>query len=267
MNKINFLIDTVKSVVCWFLIAILVLIFFGPVLLMVVCLYPFDPARKAIHPLISTWAKLMLVVCPLMNVHVEGEESLNREGIYILVSNHQSIADIIVALHLRQSFKFIAKKELFLIPFFGWAMTLAGYIPLVRGNRHSGQKAVTTARDFIEQGASVLFFPEGTRSPDGEIHSFKTGAFKLAAETGMPIVPIVIDGTYNLVPKGSRLFSHNTKVRLKVLPPCQPAGKDNLSIKRLVHEVRSDMIEALSQIRSKKEIELTSVSQAFNLSS
>lgn len=260
MSKINFLFEAVKSTICWFLIAAITFLFFWPTMILCLLLYPFDPVRKGIHPIISLWAKVILMICPLMNVCVEGAEHLNPNQTYILVSNHQSIADILVALHLHQSFKFIAKKELFMIPILGWSMTLAGYIPLVRGNNQSGKQAVLKAKSFIKRGVSVLFFPEGTRSPDSEIHSFKMGAFKLAVEMNVPVVPIVIDGTYNLVPKGRRLFSRNVSVKLKILKPRKLESKDHLAIERMFADTRYEMIEALNQIRSQKEIELTSVS-------
>lgn len=260
MNKNNFLFHAVKSAVYWFLVAVSTIIFFVPTFFTAVLLYPFDATRKAIHPIVSAWAKTILTVCPLMNVQVEGGEQLDWQEPYVLVANHQSIADILVALHLRQSFKFIAKKELFMIPILGWSMSLIGYIPLIRGNPQSGKQAIMKAKELIHRGVSVLFFPEGTRSPDGEIHPFKMGAFKLAAETNAAIVPMVIDGTYNLVPKGSRLFYRNVDVRLQILKPRKAVEKDNASLERMVLGIRAEMIEALNHMRSRKEIELTSVS-------
>ena len=266
MSKNNFLLAHIKSTFFWFAIACVTVIYFWPTLLLTVFLYPFDRTRKAIHLVISIWAKAVVSVCPLMDVSVEGEEHLNHQNPYILVCNHQSIADIIVALHLKHPFKFIAKKELFWIPFLGWSMQLAGYIPLVRGNQLSGKQALEKAKSYIQRGTSVLFFPEGTRSPDGEIHSFKAGAFKLAAETNVPVLPMVIDGTYNFIPKGTRIFSRTVKVKLTVLEPKIPCGTGNASIERFIHEVRSDMIHHLKGVRSRKEMELTSISSAPNLS-
>lgn len=256
MNKLSFLLNLIRSAIYWFLVANCTLIFFFPTLVASILIYPFDSARKAIHPFISSWAKVILVVCPVMNVHVECEERINADDTYILAANHQSIADILVALHMNQSFKFIAKQELFLIPFLGWAMSAAGYIPLIRGNQHSGRKAILQARSLLERGVSVLFFPEGTRSLDGEIHSFKGGAFKLAAEMGIPVVPMVIDGTYRLVPKGKRIFNRNVKVKLRVLKPQPPSGKSEHDIQEMTEEVRAKMIGTLKQMREEKEMDL-----------
>lgn len=260
MSRVEFFFNATRSAIYWSLIALCTLVFFLPTALAAMVIYPFDSARKLIHPFISNWAKAILVVCPLMNVRVECEEQINEKSTYILVANHQSVADILVALHLNQSFKFIAKKELFLIPFFGWSMAAAGYIPLVRGNQESGKRAILEARSLIQRGVSVLFFPEGTRSPDGEIRAFKMGAFKLAAELGVPVVPMVIDGTYHLVPKGSRLLNRNVKVKLRVLKPHRAKGSDSQHAEQLLEEVRSEMVQTLKKMRSEKEIELTSVS-------
>ena len=259
MNKVEFCLNAVRSAVVWSLVALCTFVFFFPTVLAAALIYPFDSARKLIHPFISNWAKIILVICPVMNVHVECEERIDEKETYILVANHQSVADILVALHMNQSFKFIAKQELFYIPFLGWAMGAAGYIALIRGNLESGKRAILQARSLIQRGVSVLFFPEGTRSPDGEIRSFKMGAFKLAAELGVPVVPMVIDGTYNLVPKGSRLLNRNVNVKLRILKPHRVESKGSHSADQLMEEVRSEMIETLKKMRSDKEIELTSV--------
>lgn len=259
MNKIEFCFNAIRSAIVWSLVALCTFVFFFPTVFAAALLYLFDSARKLIHPFISNWAKIILVICPVMNVHVECEERIDEKDTYILVANHQSVADILVALHMNQSFKFIAKQELFYIPFLGWAMSAAGYIALVRGNHESGKKAILRARSILQRGVSVLFFPEGTRSPDGEIRTFKLGAFKLAAELGVPVVPMVIDGTYNLVPKGSRLLNRNVSVKLRILKPHRAKSKDNQSAVQLMEEVRSEMIQTLKKMRSEKEIELTSV--------
>lgn len=247
MKNPDFIFGLVKSGFWWFFIALCTVIFFIPVFFTALITYGFDSARKSIHPIVSLWARVILTVCPLMKVRLEGEQNLNPKCTYVIVSNHQSIADILAALHLNLSFKFIAKKELFWIPFLGWAMSLAGYIPLVRGNLQSGKNAILTAESLIKRNVSTLFFPEGTRSLDGEIHSFKVGAFKLAAETHVPVLPIVINGTYNLVPKGSRLFNRSVQVTVRVLEPHLPVG--SVSPEQLSHDVRLKMVEALKEMR------------------
>ncbi|MBI3999258.1 MAG: 1-acyl-sn-glycerol-3-phosphate acyltransferase [Candidatus Omnitrophica bacterium] len=244
----------------WALVGLVTFVLFFPVLAAFFILLPFDRDRKHIHPLISFWAKAVLTVCPLIKVRLEGAEHLKQNGTYVLVANHQSIGDIIAILHLSHSFKFVAKEDLFWIPCLGWALWLAGYIPLVRGDRMSGKRAVDQASGYLKRGVSVLLFPEGTRSPSGEIQAFKVGAFKLAAEVGVPIVPIVIHGTRDFLPKGSRLLARRVQVTVKVGIPQQLAAKNNGSVESFSDQIREEMIQSLKSIRSQfKTGELVSV--------
>ncbi|OGW85310.1 MAG: hypothetical protein A3C35_04945 [Omnitrophica bacterium RIFCSPHIGHO2_02_FULL_46_11] len=216
----------------------------------------FDRDQTRLHPLISFWAKSILAVCPLMRVHFEGREHLKPGTTYVLVANHQSIADIIAVLHLRLPFKFIAKSDLFWIPFFGWALSLAGYIPLTRGDQKSGRETIQKAMGYLKRGVSVLLFPEGTRSRNGEIHAFKVGAFKLATELGLPVVPLVIQGTRDLIPKGTLLINHRIEVTVRIGTPHPPPSNDSASIEAFCQKVRSEMIFSLNEMRSQEEVVL-----------
>ena len=252
MNKTSaFFINVMRSAFSWFLVGAATFVFFFPVLAIFFVLSPFDRSMKQVHPLISLWARTVFTARPLMHVRLEGTHHLKPGATYVLVANHQSLADILAVLHIQHPFKFIAKKELFWIPFLGWSLSLTGYIPLVRGDLKSGKEALEKASDYLKQGVSVLFFPEGTRSPDGEIRDFKIGAFKLAVETGVPVVPIVIDGTHGLLPKGSRLLARRVEVLVKVEAPERPSGggEDGL-VEQFCGGVRSKMIASLSEIRS-----------------
>ena len=251
MNEKQFpLFDLVRSLINWFLVGILTMVIFFPILLATLFLFPFDRSRKHIHPLISFWAKAILVVCPVMRVHVEGTEHLDPNKTYVLVANHQSIADIIAVLHLNHPFKFVAKQDLFWIPFMGWGLSLAGYIPLIRGDHRSGLEAVRMANQHLERSTSILLFPEGTRSPNREIQDFKVGAFKLAAENKVPIVPIVIHGTHALIPKGSIVFGRRVEVIVRLGKPQGPYGQDPASIDLFCKEARAEMISSLNTLRS-----------------
>ena len=261
-EKRSFVFDLIRSGVSWFLVGILTIIIFFPTLVAFLILFPSDHDRKNIHPFVSFWANAILVVCPLMRVHFEGTHHLKQGATYVLVANHQSVADIIAVLHLKHPFKFIAKRELFWIPFLGWSLSLAGYIPLIRGNRKSGKEAVQKASGYLEQGVSVLLFPEGTRSRDGEIHDFKGGAFKLAAELKIPIVPIVIHGTRDLIPKGRRLLGRRVDVMVKIGVPRLSTGESAPSIETFCQEVRSEMIASLTEVRRRTAADYYSVNLA-----
>ena len=250
----NLFFDLIQSIIRWFLVGVVTIIMFFPVLVYFLVSPFVDLERKYLHPVVSFWAKAILVVCPVMHVHLEGTHHLKPGATYVLVANHQSIADIVAVLHLKHPFKFIAKRDLFWIPFFGWALSLTGYIPLVRGNHKSGKEAIQKASNYLKHGVSVLLFPEGMRSRDGEIQSFKVGAFKLSSELGLPVVPIVIHGTRALLPKGSRLLQRHVEVIVKVGAPHFPMGKDNGSIEKFCETVRSHMVGSLKEIRSRTKL-------------
>jgi len=120
----------------------------------------------------------------------------------VCVSNHASNIDPFVLIHLPWEMKFLAKSALFAIPFVGWGMNLAGDISLVRGSTKSARAALARAKFYVERGMPVLFFPEGTRSKDGQLLPFKEGAFRLAVECKAAILPIAVSGTAGLLTKG-----------------------------------------------------------------
>jgi 1-acyl-sn-glycerol-3-phosphate acyltransferase len=250
-NREHRFLDLIRSAVSWFLVALVTFLFFFLMAIYFLLFFAFDRPRKGIHPIASFWARTILLVCPVMKVRWEGADRLKENETYVLIANHQSLADVLAVLHLAHSFKFIAKRELFWIPFFGWSLSLAGYIPLIRGDHKSGKEALERARYYLKRGVSVLFFPEGTRSPNGEIQAFKVGAFKLASEIGVPVVPLVIDGTRNLLPKGSRLIGRSVQVTVNVEASHQPKGQDPASIQAFVEEVRLRMINRLSSLRGR----------------
>ena len=251
-QRLTFLFDLFRSAIGWFLVGFLTFIFYPMVLIYFLISLSFDSDRKHVHPVISAWAKSILTVYPMMRVRIEGADHIQNDRTYVLVANHQSVADIIAVLHLSHPFKFIAKHDLFWIPFFGWSLLAAGYIPLIRGNHESGKVAALRARGFLERGVSVLFFPEGTRSRDGQIQTFKPGAFKLAVELNIPVVPIVIEGTRDLLPKGSRILARRAEVLVQIGAPRYPGDKETSGVETLLNEVRLDMIHSLEEIRSRR---------------
>ena len=147
---------------------------------------------------------------------MEGRQNIRNDETYVMVSNHQSGADIIVLFLLWKNFKWVAKKSLFSYPFLGWNMYLNRYISLERGRGSSMRKMMADAEKTLRSGISLMIFPEGTRSPDGNLQPFKTGAFHLALKTGKPILPIVIKGTSHAIRKGGFLINKNHDIRAKV---------------------------------------------------
>jgi len=210
-------------------------------------------SRKKMHGVSRLWAKCLLSLNPGQSRIFEGLENLQPGTPYVIVGNHQSIVDIFVVLAgLDTHFKFLAKRELFSIPFLGWHLGLAGYVPLVRGNKESARQAVAEARRLLQNKIGVLFFPEGTRSEDGEIKEFKSGAFKVASDENVSILPVVIDGTGKVIPKHSWLMRDLVRLRMRVLKPVPPPSRDPAAIEKTRQEVEDRMRAELAAIRAGK---------------
>jgi len=176
---------------------------------------------------------------PYWTLRVSGLENIDHKKTYIVVANHQSLADIAVIYFTRMQFKWVAKAALFKVPFIGWCMSLARHIKLARGNFGSIKKVYREAAGWLRSGVSVLFFPEGTRSGTDEMGDFQNGAFKLAIKEGVPILPISISGTRDTIPKGSWMFETKVVGVMKVLPPIETAGFSPADFSRLRDITRS----------------------------
>jgi len=169
---------------------------------LVIVLSFFVRSGNPLHKIARIWGKSILVVSRI-KVSVKGLANIDPSSPYIFMPNHQSNFDIPVLLgHLTVQFRWLAKMELFKIPIFGRAMRKAGYISIDRYHRESAFESLKVAANKIKGGASVLIFPEGTRSRDGNIRPFKKGGFVMAIDSGVPIVPVVITGTRAIMPKG-----------------------------------------------------------------
>ena len=160
------------------------------------------------------WARLMLTL-NLVKVTVVGAENLPN-GPVIFMSNHQSNFDILSLLAaMPRQFYWIAKKELFEIPIFGHSMRRSGYIPLDRGDGRKALQSIDTTAATIHQGKSVVLFPEGTRTPDGNLLPFKRGGFILARKAAVPVIPVTINGSGRINPANQiRLYSGNITIIL-----------------------------------------------------
>ena len=168
----------------------------------VIVLSFFVRSGNPLHKIARLWGKSILMISRI-KVSVKGLSNIDPYCPYIYMPNHQSNFDIPALLgHLPVQFRWLAKMELFKIPIFGRAMRKAGYISIDRYDRQSAFKSLDVAAQKIKSGVSVLIFPEGTRSRDGKIRPFKKGGFVLAIDSGVPIVPVVIKGTFAIMTKG-----------------------------------------------------------------
>ena len=164
----------------------------------------FDKSGRIMHFYIAVpWAKTILRVCGI-KVRTKGLENVDPSVPRVYMINHQSYFDILATLAcLPVDFKFIMKQELMRIPLLGIAMRRAGYIGIERGDPRKAVRSMNEAAARIKKGASVVIYPEGTRSVDGKIQEFKRGGFNLALKSGCDIVPVTISNSYLIVPKGS----------------------------------------------------------------
>jgi len=167
---------------------------------------------------------------------------------YVVVSNHESFADILLISHLPWEMKWLSKAELFKVPVLGWLMRLAGDIPVRRGEGRSAVEALQRCRAVLKQRVSVMIFPEGTRSPTADMLPFKDGAFRLAIDTGVPILPLAVSGTGTALPKHGFLFGR-AKAEVRVLEPIETAGLTVKDVRALRERVRKMILEARDALR------------------
>lgn len=216
--------NTVISVLLWCNIAFFTILLFFAMLFCTVIFYPFDRKRKAAHAQCYWWADAVTLFNPYWRIDAVGLENIDPSRTYVIVANHRSLADIVVAYKSKMQFKWVAKESLFRVPFIGWNMYLAKHIKLERGSFSSIKKVYRQAAVWLRSGMSVLFFPEGTRSETDEMRDFQNGAFKLAIKEKVPVLPMLIQGSGDAIPKGSWIFTTRVTGRLKVLPPIDTSG-------------------------------------------
>ena len=242
----------IRTIFVWSCIVIALLIL-GIVIFIT---YPFDRRGKVIHHYGRLWGKIALLV-NRVKVRVEGIEHLKGEGPYIFMSNHQGTYDIFALLgHLPFQFRWLAKKELFSIPFFGWVMAAAGYVSVDREGTRKTVEAMNEAAQKIREGMSVVIFPEGSRSPDGSIQPFKKGGFTLAIKSKVPIIPISIIGSREIMPKG-KLTVTSGEIRIRIDHPIETQNYSLKDRKSLMEKVRQTISKNFKLISGKLSEEET----------
>ena len=207
----------------------------------IICSF-FSRTGNGPHLLARFWANSILWVARA-KITVSGAEKLDPNRSYIYMPNHQSNADIPLLLgRLPMQFRWLAKAELFKIPIFGRAMRGVGYISIDRSNRKSAFESLKRAAQTIRNGTSVLIFPEGTRSRDGNILPFKKGGFVLSVDSGVPIVPIIIRGTREIIPKGHFMI-RPAPITMQILDPVETSGYTRKTKDALLANIRSILID------------------------
>lgn len=200
------------------------------------------PRRKASARVSRSWARALLRIAGV-KVTVSGSENLAFEGPKVIISNHQGNFDIPIFMSvLPVSFRFLVKKELFSIPVFNWLLNSRGDIPIDRKNAARASKTILDLSKSLQNDDPVLIFPEGTRSPDGNVADFKRGSVMIAVGSGARIVPIGISGSFNIQKKGS-IMIYPAAVYVNIGMPVDDGGDDIAEFTRDLREKVISLIE------------------------
>ena len=229
----------VHTVLFWAYFVLVMPLFFAVALPLWLVTLPFDRNGRILHIFTCFWGGHYVFVNPMWRVRVEGRENVDRKKAYVFCSNHQSAGDIPVLFGTFLPFKFVSKHTNFWAPFLGWNMSLNRYVSLVRGDRKSVAHMMRACAGWLQRNVSVLMFPEGTRSRTGHLLPFKAGAFRLAKDASVPIVPIVIDGTIEAVPRNAILCQKGiVHVNVRICPPVDSTlYPDAASLSKAVRDV------------------------------
>jgi 1-acyl-sn-glycerol-3-phosphate acyltransferase len=206
----------------------------------------FTRTGNSVHIVARVWAKSILMASRV-KVSIKGLSNIEPSKSYVYMCNHQSNFDIPVLLgYLPVQFRWLAKAELFKIPIFGRAMLGAGYVKIDRFNQESAFQSINEAAARMKNGVSVMIFPEGTRSKDGNLRSFKKGGFVMAVDSGVPIVPVILRGTWPIMAKSS-LRINRGNVEMEITNPIDTTGYSRETKDELMERVRVAMEDLLKK--------------------
>ncbi len=245
--------NILKSLWVWISSITFVLLAFPVALILWLLALAFDSRRLMNNRWMVIQGIVLTKMSPFWKVIVEGREKIDQKKAYIIIPNHQSLLDIVFFNMLRHRLRWVSKKEIFSVPVVGWEMRMVKYIELIRGNKASVIRMMEQCVESLQDGISVVIFPEGTRTLTGAIGKFKTGAFQLAVKTDKPLLPVLIDGTGEIMPKkGGIIFRNRRIVRIRVLDPIFPGQFGTGDPEELATRVQSQMVTAMDQLRSGK---------------
>jgi 1-acyl-sn-glycerol-3-phosphate acyltransferase len=220
------------------------------------CTVLFDRRLKALHYFTSFWGSLFVWINPYWDVEIQNLECFEKNKTYVVVSNHQSAVDIIVLYRLFRYFKWVSKAENFKVPIIGWVMKLNKYVKIKRGDAKSAAKMICDCEDAIRNGASIMIFPEGTRSETLKMRRFKDGAFHIAKDTEVGILPVVIDGSGRAIPKRGFVLQGRQQIKVKVLKEIPVSEVKRLSVKDLRVDVQAKMeaeLQLMNEIKYEEQ--------------
>lgn len=239
---------TLVSIWAWFVLGGCILLWLPLLAIIRLVTAPFDPGRYWVGLFFRKIGVVSATLNPLWHFRVSGVMPENPRRPYVVVSNHESFVDILLISHLPWEMKWLSKVEILRIPVLGWNMVLAGDVPVERGTRKSALKAMRRCREVLARRVSVIIFPEGTRSTTEEMLPFKEGAFRLAIDAGVPILPLVVRGTRTALPKHGWRFGRSD-AEVRVLPPVETAGLTTRDIPALTERVREMIFAEREKMR------------------
>ncbi len=242
--------NIIKSLWVWFSSIVFILLAFPVALVLWLLSLAFDSRRLMNNRWMVIQGIVLTKISPFWKVITEGREKIDQNQAYIIVPTHQSMLDIVFFNMLRHRLRWVSKIEVFRMPLVGLEMRMVKYIELVRGNKSSVVKMMEKCVESLQDGISVVIFPEGTRSLTGAVGKFKTGAFQLAVRTDKPLLPVLIDGTGEILPKKGMIFGSRRTVRIRVLDPIFPGQFGTGDPEELAARVHSLMVSAMDGMRN-----------------
>jgi 1-acyl-sn-glycerol-3-phosphate acyltransferase len=243
--------NIIKSLWVWVSSITFILLAFPVALILWLLALAFDSRRLMNNRWMVIQGIVLTKMSPFWKVIVDGREKIDHKQAYIIIPNHQSLLDIVFFNMLRHRLRWVSKKEIFRVPLVGWEMRMVKYIELIRGNKASVIRMMEECVSSLQEGISVVIFPEGTRSLTGAIGKFKSGAFQLAVRTDKPLLPVLIDGTGEIMPKkGGIIFRNRRVVRIRVLDPIFPGQFGTGDPEQLAARVHALMVTAMEEMRA-----------------
>ncbi len=261
--------NILKSIIVWIIGVCYIVVTFPLNIIVWFLSSPFDRDRKLIHCFLMYQSYILAYLIPIWKINIEGREKAKKGTTYVIISNHQSMLDIIIINCLRYRYKWISKIENFKVPVIGQYLKMADYIIVDRGDEDSKAEMLERSYYCLKKNISIMMFPEGTRSLNNEIGFFKRGAFQLALQAEVPILPVIIDGTGGILPKHGLIFGSGFKIRIKVMDPVLPSefGTDipeDLALK-FSQSMSSELIKMRNKHRMTHNISIQTYTQPDGL--
>lgn len=243
---------TLLSVWAWFVFAATVIVITPLVAILRLVTAPFDPGAYQAGRMFRRIGVVTEKLNPLWKFDVTGTVPDDPRRPYVVVANHESFVDILLLCHVPMEMKWISKDDFFRYPFIGWCMRMAQDIRLQRGDAKAAVHVLQEAQDRLDKKVSVMIFPEGTRSQDGELQEFKTGAARIAIQSGAPIIPIALLGTRDALVKSDWRFGRS-HAEARILEPISTDGLSKRDAGELTDRLRTIIGDALAEMRAERD--------------